>query len=36
MLKTDTQTKLQDLYEKNDHLWLEETIKILKEEDRKK
>ncbi|MDJ0728965.1 MAG: DUF29 domain-containing protein [Crocosphaera sp.] len=33
MLKTDTQTKLQELYETDYHLWLEETIKLLKEKE---
>ena len=33
MLKTNTDTKLQELYEKDYHLWLEETIKLLKEKE---
>jgi hypothetical protein len=31
MVKTDTHTNLQELYEADYHLWLEETIKLLKD-----
>ena len=30
-MKTLTQTQLKNLYEIDEHLWLEQTIKILKE-----